>query len=364
MSERGEDRIERELAAAGEAWRAGQPGPPEPDRHRFALTKAPGRSRWRLWGPVATLAAVAAVIAAVALPLTLSRHTPLPSGTGPGAIGHPLGSSSTAPVPNEYLMPPDPGTGVRVFGVGNLFRGAPGEGILLCATVGATMDLPTSIASCGAVAVATTGADPARLTQTTTRGQAYSTLVRVEGSYHNGTLAVTSVTDTALAVDPAVEPTVPCDPPSGGWRLGEGSDDWQGLNQLTEYVRAHPDTLTDLWQGHPDGAPKAENSYAPSRSVYVVGTIGDVAAVRAELTAIWGGNLCVHPARHSSSQLTALMNQLRSISFTPMEPELLIDLTGIRVRTIALDQLTMQALTTLSPDGTVFPGEPLLKPVG
>lgn len=356
-----EDRIERELAAAGEVWRADQPAPPEPDRRRFTGQRGP--TRWRLWVPVAALGAVAAVIAAVALPLTLSRH-PLADGTGPGGGGHPLGSSSPGPGPNLNLMPPDPGTGVHVFGVGSLFRAAPGEGIRLCGTVGATLDLPTSIASCGPVSVATTGVDPARLTQTTARGQAYSTLVRVEGTYHNGTLAVTGITDTTAVVEPLVEPTIPCDPPAGGWRLGEGSDDWQGLNHLIEYVRAHPDTLTDGWQGHPDGAPTAENSYAPSRSVYVFGTIGDVAAVRAQLTAIWNGNLCVHAARHSANQLNALMERLRSISFTPVEPELLIDLSQIRVRTVALDQATLDALAAISSDGTITVGEPLLKPAG
>jgi hypothetical protein len=207
-------------------------------------------------------------------------------------------------------MPADTGPGVTVEGQGTLFRDPSGP-IRLCAALASTLDLPTSRAGCDRVAVPTTGVDESWLVNTTTGGQAYSAPVRVEGTFHLGTLAITRI--VVATPDPPVpfaEPPVPCDPPPGGWREGRGEtgpDDWMGLNRLMEYVRARPERFGDIWEAHPDGTPSGP-SYSPSRMVYAVGTTGDVAAALAELRPMYPGNLCVYPIRRSAAELSNWRN--------------------------------------------------------
>ncbi len=139
----------------------------------------------RRWVPLAAVAGVAVAVAAIVVPLALTR-TAGDSADAPGPV--PGNAEPSDPV----ALPADNGAGVPVEGMGTLFRDGTGP-IRLCASVIATMDLPTSSASCDRVAVPTTGVEDRWLVNTTTHGQAFSAPVRVEGTFHQGMLAVARV---------------------------------------------------------------------------------------------------------------------------------------------------------------------------
>jgi hypothetical protein len=305
----------------------------------------------RRWVPLAAVVGVAVALAAVIVPLALAR-TGHEAGPGPGGSGQP-----TEPA----ALPSDPGAGVPVEGQGTLYRDRTGP-IRLCASVISTLDLPPSSAGCDRVAVPTTGVDESWLVNTTTGGQAYSVPVRVEGTFHNGTLAVNRVVAATPDPPPAfVEPPVPCEPPAGGWIEGRGEkgpDDWMGLNRLTEYVRARPDRFADIWEAHPDGAPTGP-SYAPSRMVYAIGTTGDVAQALAELRPMWPGNLCVYRVSRNAQDLERLAQQLRS-SIQPMSADIDVIQNKVRVKVVALDPATVAVLDAAGRDAIILE-EPLLQ---
>ena len=307
----------------------------------------------RRWTPLATVVGVAIAVAAVTVPLVLARTA------GDETMGPvPGGPQRTDPA----ALPADNGAGVPVEGRGTLFRDGSGP-IQLCASVGVTMDLPTSSASCDHVAVPTTGVQDRWLVHTTTHGQSFSAPVRVEGTFHQGTLAVSLV--EASPPDPPTphqEPAVPCDPPAGGWAEGRGEtgpDDWMGLNRMTEHVRAHPERFSDLWEAHPDGPPSGP-SYSPSRMVYVIGTTGDVAQATAELRPMYPGNLCVHRVEHSAADLEQLAQRLRDTSSTPVSAYADVIQNKVRVKVVALDPATGAVLDAAGRDAIVLE-EPLLQ---
>ena len=305
-----------------------------------------GGARTR-WVRIATVAGIAVVLVAVLVPLAI-RY---------GSGRSPAGGDSD---PGPPTPPPDSGRGLPMQGTGTLFRDRD-EQIRLCATVFATMDLPSSRAGCGRVAVPVTGVDPSWLVSTTTRGQAYSRPVRVEGTYRGGTLAVSRVVEAT--VDPPVptEPPVPCSPPKG-WRPGAGfgtTDDATGAEQaLAQEVAGDPDRYTELWEGHPGAVP--DNASAPPVRVLVVGTTGDVEEARVRLSAIYPGNLCVHEVRHSASDLRRIVDRLNSEPSTPMEASLDPILNRVRVRVVALDPPTVAILDGVGRDALSLE-EPLLQ---
>lgn len=315
---------------------------------------APGPAR--RWAPLAVATGIAAVVAAVVVPLSL-RNDAGPDGRSgqPGDRGP--GDPSGGAVPT---MPPDQGAGVPVEGTGTLLRDGAGP-VRLCAEVTITMDLPTSGAGCGRVAVNTTGVDPAVLVHKTTGGQAYSDPVHVEGTYRDGTLAATRVSTYRPEPPPVTEPSIPCASPAGGWPPGDGlpaPDDGSAFNALVTFIRAHPNRYTEIWEGHPDGPPSAEMSYAPTRKVYVVGTTGDVGAARAELSAIFPGNLCVHRVTHTAEELERIAAQLRAVDGTEAWSDVVAG--KVRVKVVALDPPTMAILDRFGRDALLIE-EPLLQ---
>ena len=342
--------LDRVLHDAGDRWRAAQSAPPEPDISQFVRAHP---ARWRMWAPVASVAGIAVVVAAVVVPLSLQRGQPEQIGAAPT----PTGEASVR------ALPADQGGGVPVEGAGTLFRDGTGP-IMLCSGVVSTLDLPASGAGCGPVAVPTTGVEPRWLVHTTTGGQAYSGPVRVEGTYRDATLAVNRVVEaTPDPPPPVTEPPVPCPPPAGGWPPGYGlpaQDDGSALNRLAEHVRASPDRFGDLWEGHPDGPPSADASYAPTRMVYVVGTTGDVDAARTELAALYPGSLCVHKVRYSATDLENVAERLRSNSSTPIEASVLVIENKVAVKVVALDPATVAILDPVGRDALVVE-EPLLQ---
>ena len=65
---------------------------------------------------------------------------------------------------------------------------------------------------------------------------------------------------------------------------------------------------------------------------------------RAELSAIYPGNLCVHPVQYSASKLAGIAEQLRSVSSTPIQAEALVIENKVRVSVVALDPPTSAIL--------------------
>jgi hypothetical protein len=303
----------------------------------------------RRLAPLAAVVGVAVAVAAVVVPILLTRTGGEPGGPGNGGGGDPA------------ALPSDHGPGVPVGGQGTLLRDGSGP-IWFCAGVSVTLDLPTSSASCDRVAVATSGAEEHWLIHTTTGGQAYSDPVRVEGTLRAGTLVVTRV--EPYQPDPPApwrEPPVPCDPPAGGWPPGSGEtgpDDWMKLNRLMEHVRGQPERFGDIWQAHPDGPPSGPSGM-PSRMVYVVGTTDDVAQTMAELRAIYPGNLCVHSITRSAAELERIAARIRNASPTiEAYPDVIEN--KVRVRVVALDPATVSALDAAGRDSIIVE-EPLLQ---
>jgi hypothetical protein len=340
------DNLDRVLNAAGGAWRADQPPPPDVDTSRFLRSTHGPRAR--VWAPIAAVAGVAAVLAVVVLPIAF----------GGGGGGAPLGAEPSGP-PEPAATPVRPAAPMEGFGT--LLREADGT-MKLCRDVAVLTSLPPAGAGCSRVFVLVTGVGDEWFTQEATSGQRWSEPVRVEGSYGAGTLAVTKV--EAAVPDPPtfVEPPVPCPEPPAGWAPGygvpAGQDQFTTFNVLAEHVRANPDRFTDVWEGHPDGPPKGEAT--DYRAVYVVGTTGDVDQARAELTAMYPGNLCVHQVAYSWTKLTEIADQLQSVSSTPIQAEALVIENKVRVSVVALDPPTSAILDAVGRDALII-DEPLLK---
>jgi hypothetical protein len=333
-----DDQVDGVLAEAGRRWRESQSAPPDPGVDRFAHGEARAR-----WVPVATVAGVAVVLVAVLVPLAV-RY---------GADGGPAAGASD---PGPPTLPLDTGRGLPVQGMGTLLRDRDGP-LRLCARVVATMDLPPSQAACGRVAVPVTGVDPSWLVNTTTGGQAYSRPVRVEGTYHSGTLAVSRVVEATIDDPQMTEPPVPCTPPRG-WRPGAGfssTDDAVSAEQaLAQEVASDPDRYNELWEGHPD------DTSVPQVKVLVVGTTGDVGEAGARLGAIYRGNLCVHKVRYSASDLRRIVDRLNTDPSTPMEASLDPILNKVRVKVVALDPPTVAILDEMGRDALSLE-EPMLQ---
>ncbi len=285
----------------------------------------------------------------------------------PGRAEPPRRRAGPGPAPDRNrppspTFPTDPDGVGRVGGTGSLIRHQNGE-TWLCPGITTTADLPTSRAGCGELHVLVTGVDEKWLVHTTTSGQGYSDPVKVEGTYRAGTLAVTKVDPfTPDPPPPFAEPPVPCPAPAGGWRPGHGytPDDPNNdpLNRLIEQVRGKPADYTDVWEGHPEGVPPGGS--APPVMVMVVGTKGDVASTRAELAAIFPGNLCVHRVQYSASELQAIAEQLRRDSRTPIGVDPLVIENKVRVKVIALDPATSALLDDVGREALII-DEPLLQ---
>src|SRR5262245_25558029 len=101
----------------------------------------------RRWVQLAAVLSVGITVAAVVVPVLLTR-------TG-GEAGDPSpgGSDRSGDAAGR---PSDQRPGVPVGGQGTLLREASGS-IRFCASVAVTLDMPTSSASCDRVAVATSG---------------------------------------------------------------------------------------------------------------------------------------------------------------------------------------------------------------
>jgi hypothetical protein len=298
--------------------------------------------------PLIVVAGVFVVLAAITVPLVLRG--------GAGGVGTNRAEAG-APRP----LPAEQGEGVPVGGAGILLRN--GDDVRLCAEVTTTRSLPPSSATCGAVWVRVTGVPKRWFSNSTTEGQSFSEPVRVEGSYRGGTLDITAVRSAGQA-DPraSVEPRVPCAAPLGGWLPGRGFISSEAEEAATERLQTAlnggRERYTELWEGHPAGA--GPDGSAPPYSVMVVGTTGDLTRARAELGALYGGNLCVHRVRFAAADLDRIAQRLREAAPGRIgaQPSAIED--WVRVQVVALDPATLAELDKVD-RAAVHLEEPMLQ---
>jgi hypothetical protein len=131
--------------------------------------------------------------------------------------------------------------------------------------------------------------------------------------YRAGTLTVTRQEPTvserkgAGAHDP-----VPCPEPPGGWPrpLEDLEKKAPGLDRV---IRQHSDELNGPYMTYPYGWSLQDESNGKGITVYVVNTIGDVAAARRWLEAVFPAqHLCVREASWSAAQMAAAVRQLQT----------------------------------------------------
>jgi hypothetical protein len=305
-----------------------------------------GCVRAKVWAPAAAVAGVFVITAAVAIPIVLGRSGTPPPSAEPSApvMAVPTGIAT---------MPPDTGAGVPVMGTGFLARTPRGDH-LFCQELamadfllGNGPELGPAGHPCGPILVTASGIADDLLTRQVGEWR-YSDRLAVRGIYHGGTLAVRS-TEPALPSVPAWdEPPIPCQAPGAGWPSGYGDSDG-GINALAEFVRSHPERFVDLWQAHPDGKP-APPSYIPTRMVYVVGAVGDLAQAEAELRALYAGSLCVYSTTHSSADLDRIVNQLQSINSVQIDAHVDIETAGVAATVAVLDEHALRVLNAIGGD--------------
>lgn len=182
--------------------------------------------------------------------------------------------------------------------------------------------------TCSGLAVHLTGIDDIELPGWTERQGTWFTWDQVvlTGTWTAGSLAVSAARVAEEAdlpqLDWDAEP--PCDPPPGGWLLGDyglPTDDpesWERMvSALVEEVEAQPERFHDRRVAYPGGDPFAPG--APTndmgepvfdRTVLVVSTVDDPATVEAELRPLFPGNLCIEQVDHSRSELEAVVQRL------------------------------------------------------
>jgi hypothetical protein len=118
----------------------------------------------------------------------------------------------------------------------------------------------------------------------------------------------------------------PCPAPAGGWVLLDAPT---ASTEALDAVVRHAETLPGyggLWVDRSvEQPPDAPPSAAAAAAILNVAFTGDLAAREADLREVWGGALCVTPARHPHSRLEEIQLELGgefgifSASVSPME---------------------------------------------
>ncbi|WP_326999840.1 hypothetical protein OHA72_32485 [Dactylosporangium sp. NBC_01737] len=255
-----------------------------------------GRGRW----PAVAAAGIGTLVALVAVVLVVNRS--------PGA-------PKQAPAPPVATGAADPAAlvvddGDVVEASGRVIA-APGKPARFCApapvpAIGRVDDAPPQCAT----GVDVTGVDAAKLADATvvkgvTVGQA-----RLRGTWKAGVLHVTTQGPPVAAAQPAMDDSVPCATPKGGWKPGGGADS----NAMHDYIyERHPDQFRPLRVAYPDGPPTGVTTGPQPTEVTVVEVVaGDVAKEEEQLRKLFDGNLCVvsAPGRPSIARQEQLRDQV------------------------------------------------------
>lgn len=138
------------------------------------------------------------------------------------------------------------------------------------------------------------------------------------GTWDGKSLALTEPPSafSGANTEPPVDFTSPCTPPPGGWKPLDAakatSDDLQAAQAL---AMGSPD-FAGLWIDEtppPDLATPMNN---PARLVLNVRFTKDLDKHEARLRQVWGGSLCVSPARHTEAELRRIQDELTAEGVT------------------------------------------------
>jgi len=272
--------VDRLLNEDGTRWRAAQPTAPEFDPALFAR---PRRFRWQ---PLAAAAAVVIIAAGVVGAVTLRRSPDAP----PPAAG-----------PADEIVR----DGDRVAGQGTVIA-AQGQPVRMCVS-GPQVSLPEPPPPDCVVGVPITGIDLGRLSSRDERAGTVWGGAWVEAVYRAGSLTVTRQEPYRQPPpsDPTAADPVPCPEPPGGWTRPP-ADNQAAEARLKKALARQPDVYAELQVRYPYGWHLQDESDRKGTVVYLVGTTGDVAAARRELTRVFPAeHLCVTSVEWSSAAMRA-----------------------------------------------------------
>jgi hypothetical protein len=300
-----------------------------------------GADRPGRWIPTVGVAAAvaAATVTAVVVPLALRGAAPGSAGAGAPGISAAAGSATAT------------GRAVPVEGVGHLLRDTDGQ-IRLC-SLAFTPGVKGAEPLCAGDRIAVAGADDAMVSANPGR-------IRIEGTYRAGMLSLSRVIGPAPEESSAADPPLPCATPRGGWARGNGfpdGDDHDARAGVDRLTRAQPQRYGQAWTWGTGSDPPAPGEVDPKVSVVVVGTTGDVARARADLSAVYGGNLCVHPVRYGAADLDRIVQRLTSAGITAGVD---VRLSKVRVSVVVLDPPTAALLEEVGRDALIVE-EPMLQ---
>jgi hypothetical protein len=277
------DEVDTLLRAAGAAWRATQPGPPQPDLARLRSRRLRGR-----WVPVLAAASVGAIAVAVAV-------TVLPDRSGsPGPVA---GGGGEA----QYLVR----DGDRVEVTGKVIA-APERPVVYCPPLsGPSSD---GAPSCPAdFAVTLTGVDLGRLAEPGTTGGVRFGYARLRGIWHDHTIAVDEQSTPAAGAlnrPPDTDP-VPCPEPAGGWPVpNPPRNELPSTAAVERLVEQQPERFGATWVAFPDGMTQPGRAWTVPVVLVVNLLEGDVDQARRDLQPLYDGTLCISPGRVTHSRLT------------------------------------------------------------
>jgi hypothetical protein len=331
--------LDQRLADAGQAWRAQQPPPPEPDLARLA------RRRWRPIVPVAAFVlAVAVVVATVMLVRSGSdRHSTATTTTsssttssGPSVTGNPGGQS-----------PPVLHDGDTAEASGQVYapRGKP---VQFCPQNPAP-SFSSSVAVCrdGVTAV---GVDLSQLTDRQDSDGTITGRATLRGVYRAGTLRVTRQGPAAQTVGfpapdlPAVLRTTPCAAPSGRWTARPYNN-----TAIGDYLRQHPDRFNGMGTTYPYGRGSAV-------TVIVVGVVradqAQLSQALTELRARFGDNICTVRVDRSLPEQQATEHAALQLMHDPANGIFAVGgPIGFRPVDVSIDLLTPERYAKLSQIG-------------
>jgi hypothetical protein len=104
--------------------------------------------------------------------------------------------------------------------------------------------------------------------------------------------------------------TSPCPVPAGGWKATDPAKATsEAMEQVNELVQHEPD-YGGLWIDEPAAALDPTPHNDPRRLVLNVTFTKDLDKHRAQIRKIWGGALCVSPARHSDAELRRIQDEI------------------------------------------------------
>ncbi|MEV0800581.1 hypothetical protein AB0I34_23015 [Kribbella sp. NPDC050281] len=279
------DEVDKLLHAAGAAWRATQPEPPEPD-----LARLRSRRPRRRWAPVLAAASVAAIAVAVAVTVLPNRSGP------PGPVA---GGGGEA----QYLV--RDGDRVEVTGI---VIAAPERPVVYCPPLSAPSSSGDDAPNCPAdFAVTLTGVDLSRLAEPGTKNGIRFGYARLRGTWHDHTITVAEQSTpaaNALMGPPDTDP-VPCPEPAGGWPVPDPTrNDLPSTAAVERLVEQQPERFGATWVAFADGTVRPARAWTVPVVLVVNLLDGDVDQARRDLQPLYDGNLCVSPGNVTTSRLT------------------------------------------------------------